>query len=440
MKKFFCLFFPISLFFFAGNPGRLVAQTGVRSGISAEAAVREVFLKGGVRIENIRFGGQAEQLGIFRTDEEQSVISFPAGLILSTGRSGSFFGPNFGEKDGADHSSPGDDALSRLAGDSTFDAAVLEFDFIPGGSHVIFNYIFGSEEYLEYVNSAFNDVFAFYVSPADGSRPPINIALVPGTDEPVSINTINHFKSTFLYKNNPKVDTLEIDPICFKNNGQIRRKYLKKGLRFVKIPPERRLFTPLSAAVSFDGITARLSAEFEAVPFKKYHIKMVIADVHDGLLDSGVLLEAGSFLSFEEVGIPADTVQLKTEESEPLLQADLPAPRSIKPQKYQVFFDFDSDRPGKAGRLVLEDVFRQIKANKKLKISVLAHTDSRGSDTYNLALSSRRLESVLQFLEEKGALPLAGRRAEGESRPVADNSTDSGRQLNRRVELLLFVE
>jgi len=55
--------------------------------------------------------------------------------------------------------------LSVLAaGFQTFDASILEFDFIPQSDTLKFNYIFGSEEYPEYVNSGYNDVFGFFIS------------------------------------------------------------------------------------------------------------------------------------------------------------------------------------------------------------------------------------------------------------------------------------
>ena len=77
---------------------------------------------------------------------------------------------------------------------TTNDGAVLEFDFIPLDTLLTFYYIFGSEEYPEFVCSSFNDVFAFLISginPSGGMYVDKNIALVPGTDLPVAINTIN---------------------------------------------------------------------------------------------------------------------------------------------------------------------------------------------------------------------------------------------------------
>ncbi|MCV5900774.1 OmpA family protein, partial [Escherichia coli] len=71
-----------------------------------------------------------------------------------------------------------------------------------------------------------------------------------------------------------------------------------------------------------------------------------------------------------------------------------------------------------------------------IKVEIGGHTDSKGSDAYNLSLSDKRSKSVKDYLVSKGVA--AGRmttRGYGESMPVADNNTDEGRELNRRVEL-----
>ena len=80
-------------------------------------------------------------------------------------------------------------------GASTFDAAVLEFDFVPTTSQVQFNYVFSSEEYNEFVNLGFNDVFGFFVNGT-------NCALVGEPPVPVSIDTINGGSNASLYIDN----------------------------------------------------------------------------------------------------------------------------------------------------------------------------------------------------------------------------------------------
>lgn len=114
-------------------------------------------------------------------------LGFDSGIVLSSGKvsdlplasKGAAFGAssNLGQL--------GDAKLSAVvAPQQTFDASVLKFDFVPNGNKVEFNYVFGSTEYNNFVNSAFNDVFAFFVND-------VNRALIPGTSTPVTINNVN---------------------------------------------------------------------------------------------------------------------------------------------------------------------------------------------------------------------------------------------------------
>jgi OOP family OmpA-OmpF porin len=84
---------------------------------------------------------------------------------------------------------------------------------------------------------------------------------------------------------------------------------------------------------------------------------------------------------------------------------------------------------------VLENAIATLKRYPQVNIEVAGHTDSRGSDAYNLQLSSRRAESVLKYLRDGGVSNTLTSRGYGESDPIASNDTDEGRQQNRRVVL-----
>lgn len=88
---------------------------------------------------------------------------------------------------------------------------------------------------------------------------------------------------------------------------------------------------------------------------------------------------------------------------------------------------------------VMESVVLVVQEFEKTIIVSAGHTDSKGSDSYNQALSERRANSVAEFLLTKGVVEA---RIEsigfGESQPVADNGSAEGRALNRRVEISLF--
>jgi hypothetical protein len=157
--------------------------------------------------------------------------------------------------------SPGDADLSAIVGQPTHDAAVLEFQFqIGDGSQpgtVYMNYIFGSDEYINYVGAQYNDVFAFFV---DG----VNIALVPSTTDAVSIANINPTKNSGYYRNNVP-----------NTNGY---------------PVDAALGTKFAA----DGLTTVLRASKVIGP-GVHTMKFAIADTADGLEDSAIFLQGGSF-------------------------------------------------------------------------------------------------------------------------------------------------
>ena len=184
-------------------------------------------------------------------------------MILSSGDVGTANGPNTFDDTTTDHGLPGDADLDGLnAGFPTFDASVLEFDFTCENADVdivSFRYVFTSEEYNEWSNTEFNDVFGFFLNGT-------NIALLPDNVTVVSINNVNG--------GNPfGVDA--VNPAFFINND------LNDGGPFVDIEA--------------DGLTVVLTALAPINPFPAVnHFKLAIADAGDPLLDSWVFLEAGS--------------------------------------------------------------------------------------------------------------------------------------------------
>ncbi|MCB0795970.1 MAG: choice-of-anchor L domain-containing protein, partial [Flavobacteriales bacterium] len=185
-----------------------------------------------------------------------SEVPITNGLALSTGRVDDMAGP-VGDFAATAIGTPGDADLDVLAnGGPTFDACVLEFDCIPLGDTLLFNFSFGSEEYPEFAPSSFNDVFAIWLS-GPGIGTPVNVATIPG-GIPVSINNVN----------------ATTNPAYFVDNEAI------PGVDF-----------------SYDGFTQNLTAFAVVVPGSTYHFKVAVADVSDGVWDSGVFLEAFSFRS-----------------------------------------------------------------------------------------------------------------------------------------------
>jgi outer membrane protein OmpA-like peptidoglycan-associated protein len=103
---------------------------------------------------------------------------------------------------------------------------------------------------------------------------------------------------------------------------------------------------------------------------------------------------------------------------------------------YGIYFDFDSATLQPESTETLEQILKAVQSRPSLKLTIEGHTDSQGSDEYNLKLSQQRAQAVVDRLVQKG---VEAQRLEakgyGESRPVADNSRPDGRALNRRVEI-----
>lgn len=104
---------------------------------------------------------------------------------------------------------------------------------------------------------------------------------------------------------------------------------------------------------------------------------------------------------------------------------------------YGIRFDLDSDVIRPESKPVLEEVLDFLKSEPGWKLTIEGHTDATGSDAHNLALSRKRAESVAAYLTA-GGVEAVRLKTEGfgESKPVADNSTELGRAQNRRVELV----
>src|SRR3990170_754369 len=148
------------------------------SGTLAPADLASTLVGGGITISNVTFTGADVAAGRFSGGT--GIIGFESGIILGSGNIVNVVGPNAQDDITTDNGGAGDADLTTLSGFPTNDAAVLEFDFVPVGSSVSFQYVFASDEYNEFVHSEFNDVFAFFING-------VNCATV-GSD-PVSINT-----------------------------------------------------------------------------------------------------------------------------------------------------------------------------------------------------------------------------------------------------------
>jgi len=253
------------------------AQLTTSTAMTPAQLVQNVLLGSGVTASNITYNGAPLAIGSF--NGSASNIGLAAGVIMSSGDISNAIGPNNTSGASAGNGLPGDPDLDQIMSPSlSFDAAILEFDFIPTSDTVKFRYVFGSEEYMEYVSTTpggINDGFGFFIS-GPGITGPFtsnakNIALIPGTTLPVTMFNLNLNNHGAFYFDNGD------------GNGS--------GT------------APDGQTVQYDGFTVPLTAIANVQCGQTYHIKLAVADGGDDILDSGVFLEAGSFASSGSVNL-----------------------------------------------------------------------------------------------------------------------------------------
>ncbi|HEX6596158.1 MAG TPA: choice-of-anchor L domain-containing protein [Acidimicrobiales bacterium] len=232
-----------------------LATQDIASGLTA-ASLASALTGPGVTVSNAVYTGASTAAGTFTGGA--GIIGFDSGIILSSGQVATVVGPNTSDGATTNQGTPGDADLNALvAPRTTNDAAVLTFNFVPNASKVFFDYVFSSEEYNEFVNSSFDDVFGFFVNG-------VNCATVGG--QRVSINTINNGNP---FGSNPKSN-----PHLYRNND------LQDGGG--------------SIDTEMDGLTVVLTCEANVNPGVTNTMKLAIADTSDSSLDSNVFIKAGS--------------------------------------------------------------------------------------------------------------------------------------------------
>ncbi len=257
------------------------AQLTVDASYTPQQLVEDVLIGGGVQVSNFQFSGNAAARGYF--DGSNSNIGLGSGIIISTGRAADAPGPNGTPISdlGTEFNGAGDPELTAISGSplGTYDAAFLEFDFVPSSDTVQFKYVFASNEYMLYVGTGVNDVFAFLIS-GPGIVGEQNVALIPGTATPVAIDNVNANTNAQYYIDNEN---------------------------------------PPGASVEYNGFTQPFTATAVLTPCESYHIRLAIADAGDESFDSAVFLEAGSFTS-PSVSLNAESTYSASANTEALVE------------------------------------------------------------------------------------------------------------------------
>jgi gliding motility-associated-like protein len=254
------------------------AQVNIDQNFTIEEYVNNVLLGDGVTASNITLIGDPIQLA--KMTDESGNFSVAEGLVLSCGDPNRLsdcgedqwptaLGDAFDDEDLLDVANSVPPLIGQgFTVSAVNDGCVLEFDFEAGGDSISFNYVFGSDEYLTFVNTPYNDIFAFFLSgpgiagtydsPAGFPDGAINIAQIPDSDPvlPITISSVNDVTNTEYYIDNPNQE-----------------------------------------GICINGYTTTFTASAEVQCGETYHIKLAIADGTDSQLESIVVLEAGSFAS-----------------------------------------------------------------------------------------------------------------------------------------------
>ena len=177
-------------------------------------------------------------------------VGFDQGVLLTTGSIFNAPGPN------------NTDSATGAGVQSS-----INFSFVANSPGISWNYVFGSEEYEEFVNTGFNDFFSLSLNGT-------NLALVPGSGDPVTINSVNQFLNTAFYRSNTphSIDFPDVESTTVLTAS-----------------------TDGSIDLQYDGLTTVLTASAEGLILgETYNVSFLISDVGDEFYDSGVFIESGS--------------------------------------------------------------------------------------------------------------------------------------------------
>ncbi|TNE55093.1 MAG: gliding motility-associated C-terminal domain-containing protein [Bacteroidetes bacterium] len=244
-----------------GVPG--YAQLITQIPASVEEMVKTEFSAEKMELSNITYKGYSNAIGSFQVTGNES-LGIQRGIVLSTGTvvydSSDFGGygpqgPNDFDAASFSNFADGDLDIALLAQDDSYDAAVLEFDFVPNSDILKFKFVFASEEYPEFVFSGWNDAFALFLSGPGYSgiysNQAVNIAVLPNKDT-VSIDNVNDSINSQYYVDNETIP------------GNLLR---------------------------YDGYTVPIQTSAAVTPGEMYHLKIVISDIGDDSYDSAIFLE-----------------------------------------------------------------------------------------------------------------------------------------------------
>ena len=234
-------------------------------------------------------GTIGNQTGIFSggtTGGAGPLLGIEDGVVLVTGDVTTADGPNqFSSLSSDGEGGPTDASLATIVSESQFDTVAIQFNVVPIGNTLSVRFVFGSEEYNEFVCTIFNDAVGIFVS-GPGLAGEVNIARLDTNLANFSINEINrgvagaaeasfpapcNLSNSDFFVNNISLFNESINTINTTNPAEVPSSYTN---------------------VEFDGFTIPLAAQLQVQPGQTYTIKVVTADIGDTLWDGGVFIDA----------------------------------------------------------------------------------------------------------------------------------------------------
>ncbi len=259
--------------------GQTNGSLTVNSNVTAEE-LAQLLVPPGLTPLNVVYTGTNLARGVF-SGGNGCGLPLDSGVLLATGDINNAPGPNNQSGATTPFGIAGDADLGQLVGGGqTSDAAVIEFDVVATNDMTLgFQYIFASEEYPEWIGP-FNDPMAIFV---DTNRMATNwvntnnIALVPGTTQAVSVDSVNGGwtgRTQQVPPTNPQYYVDNHDPF------------------FSAVPPNAAPAPEFN--VQYDGMTVLLTCQTQIQAGVTNHVKIAIADYGDDLYDSAVFVKSWS--------------------------------------------------------------------------------------------------------------------------------------------------
>ena len=278
-----------------------ITITPVNGTTTTAMDVAQTLLGSNITVVSATLGGQNSQAGLFAsaTGSTPAWITFDSGVVFSSGNASSLTTTNTSDSSstGPTTNTGGSADFTLVGGGASYNASYIDITFVPTSDRIALQFVFGSDEYNEYVYASVNDAIGMWVNGT-------NIAVTPA-GAPIGIDTINQ-AATY----NPRFGSQTRDPNSA--NG-----VFDSAAPSLYVNNDPRLDSGETGpgalyATSMDGFTRTLGATITVNPGVNNTIRLGIADIGDGFYDSWLLVKADSVQSNliaqnDAVGTPINT-------------------------------------------------------------------------------------------------------------------------------------